>query len=626
MKRMIKRLIRSIVLYLLRIFYKILRVDQIYYQALYDMNDIPRSANYCLILGAKLFDDDSIPPILKERLDAAIRLYRHNPNTVFILSGDGRKRISNDVNAMYQYLRHASDIPEDHLVTDNAGYTTYDSIINLTRRIGEAEPFVLLTSAFHLPRSLYICHALHLTAYAVYLPVSRPQAQTGYRNRELAALVKSWYRVHFHTPRLYHLCRRLRFTAMLLLGKGVFFGLRLLGKGATTYPGRLMVKYCPDAFTYLTRHISLILVTGTNGKTSTCRLLEHVLRAQGIRCFSNRSGANLRFGVATTLLTHCSIFGRYKERYAILECDEGDFAKIADQFTSQNVTLVVTNLSHDQLDRYGDLEHVKNYVLCGIECLPQATLCLNSDCPETASLASSVSNSTYYYGIHKESAHCSTQETPLSPDCILSLTSQGDLTFQTSDTVIHCGNKAPIPPDYSLYNSLAAATVLHHLGLSQGIASCFSADFYNPGRFETIQVNDTCYTLILIKNPAGCRQALQCLPTDLTDIGLVFAISDRISDGQDISWIWDCDFAALDRVTENTTLYFTGTRYSHMAVRLKYAGLDPKTYVMEPNIPALFTTLQRQQHRVYLFTTYSSMLEIRAHLETMTPLKKFWDQ
>ena len=387
-----------------------------------------------------------------------------------------------------------------------------------------------------------------------------------------------------------------------------------------------MVKLCPDAFTYLTRHISLILVTGTNGKTSTCRLLEHILRTQGVRCISNRSGANLRFGVATTLLTHCNIFGRYKQQYAVLECDEGDFAKIADQFTCPNVTLVVTNLSHDQLDRYGDLQQVNNYILCGIECLPQAVLCLNADCPETASLAPLVSNKVVSYGIRTDVDNDDLLSDLLQPSCILSLESQGALTLQTPDVAIPCPHKITNPPVYSLYNSLAVATVLHQLGHSQWIPSCFSTEFYNPGRFEVIRVDDTSYTLILVKNPAGFRQALQCLPADPTDIDFVFAINDRISDGQDVSWLWDCDFSVLNHVDEHTTLFFTGRRYSHMAVRLKYAGLDPERFVLEPDIPTLFTRLQRPNRHIYLFATYSSMLEIRSHLETLTPLKKFWDQ
>ena len=614
MKRLIFKCIRFIVLLILKIFHKILKVDSIYYNSLYDMTDIHKEVSHCLILGAKLFDDDSIPPILKERLDAAIRLYEHNPQTIFILSGDGSKRISNDVDAMQKYLLHASSIPKEQMVLDPAGYTTYDSIANYIRDFG-SHPLVVLTSAFHLPRSLYICHALKVKAYGIFLPPSNPKAQTAYRNRELAALVKSWYRVHFHTPRLMRCACHLRFFVALVTEKILFCGLRLLRKGASTYPGRIMLKFCPDAFTYLTKNISLILVTGTNGKTSTCRLLQHVLRSQNISCISNTSGANLRFGLATTLATHCSLMGHYKASYAVLECDEGDFAKIARQFTSKQITVLVTNLSHDQLDRYGDLHRIQEFVLCGIESIPHATVCLNKDCALTASLALHLPNPVHFFEVCQTQDICNT----LSSDGYsLNIEKDGTLSLQAKTEPIPCGPMDSSTPAYVLYNRLAAAVILHSLGYPQMVPLCFSETFNNPGRFETISIGNTQYTMILIKNPAGCQQALQSLPQDTRNCDIVFTINDSISDGQDISWLWNCDFSLLLSCAEDTAFYCTGTRYASMAVRLKYQGLDVGRLILQPDLNELFRSLQHSGRHVYLFTTYSGMQTLRHHLEGLS--------
>lgn len=197
MRATIRQILNKMMLPILKVFRSILGVDRIYQSSLYlSSEDIPLHVSYCLILGAKLFEDGSLTPMLKKRLNAAIELYEKRPSIIFILSGDGSKSNSNDVSEMYTYLRKHSDIPEEQIILDTKGYTTLDSLLHITKEIDRAG-FILLTGAFHMPRSVYLCHRLGLHPYALDLPDTSSEYTTHYSNRELLALVKNWYIITF---------------------------------------------------------------------------------------------------------------------------------------------------------------------------------------------------------------------------------------------------------------------------------------------------------------------------------------------------------------------------------------------------------------------------------------------
>lgn len=197
MRTTIRQILKKISLPILKGFRSILGVDRIYQSSLYlNSEDIPLHVSYCLILGAKLFEDGALTPMLKKRLNAAIELYEKRPTITFILSGDGSKSFNNDVSEMYTYLRKHSDIPEEQIILDPKGYSTLDSLLHVTEEIDRAG-FILLTSAFHMPRSVYLCHRLGLHPYALDLPETSSEYTTHYINRELLALVKNWCIITF---------------------------------------------------------------------------------------------------------------------------------------------------------------------------------------------------------------------------------------------------------------------------------------------------------------------------------------------------------------------------------------------------------------------------------------------
>ena len=147
-------------------------------------------------------------------------------------------------------------------------------------------------------------------------------------------------------------------------------------------------------------------MTGTNGKTTTSRMIEQAFEEAGYKYFANKSGANLLTGIITVFAQHCSLSGKCSYTHALIECDEAAFRKTSEMLPVE--CLVVNNIFRDQLDRYGEITHTLNAIREGITHVPDATLCLNADCSLTSSLADDVPNKVVWFGvdvpIYKETA------------------------------------------------------------------------------------------------------------------------------------------------------------------------------------------------------------------------------
>ena len=174
---------------------------------------------------------------------------------------------------------------------------------------------------------------------------------------------------------------------------------RLLHRGGTAMPGRYALKLCPDLLARLSKNVRSVVITGTNGKTSSSRIVEQAFVEQGRSYFANRSGANLLSGITTEFVMNCTLGGKMKKEWAVIECDEAAAVKVFPQLQPQVV--VVTNLFRDQLDRFGEVTHTLSNIRTAIEAVPQATLCLNADCSLCSSLALSLPNRVVYFGMEK---------------------------------------------------------------------------------------------------------------------------------------------------------------------------------------------------------------------------------
>ena len=157
----------------------------------------------------------------------------------------------------------------------------------------------------------------------------------------------------------------MRFVLAIICCKLIRLALRLLGRGGTALPGKVALRICPDMLGRLARGVTVAVVTGTNGKTTTCRMLEKMLRDAGRDCFANRSGSNLERGLTADFVSNAGLFGRPKKKLAVIECDEAAFRRVCGELAPK--VCVVTNVFRDQLDRYGEVTHTLGAIREGLE-------------------------------------------------------------------------------------------------------------------------------------------------------------------------------------------------------------------------------------------------------------------
>jgi len=391
MKTLFRQIGKAVAIPFLRLFYRLLRVDKIYKSYLYkDSKDIPSDVQYCLILGARLFGDDSLTPMLIKRLNTAIELFEARPHVTFILSGDGSKRFSNDVQAMYTYLKQHSSIPDEQILFDYHGYTTLDSIRHITPEMN-ASGFIILTSAFHMPRCVYICHRLGLNPFALHLPASYSRSRSGYRNREQLSLVKAWFILTFGQPQIHKGIHKLLFESSFFTGKVIVGVSRIMKRTNSNIPGKTVLRLCPYFLQYVTESLSMIFIVGTNYKNETIQILEHHLKTQKIPYYQGVSSECSQAEIASVLLfSHKGLFFKQTKSWAVFNCSEIDFYKITRNITSPVVKIFVTDLSTAAERNY-------IHVLTGIDQIPCADIYLNSASETAVSIKNEISNPVYYY-------------------------------------------------------------------------------------------------------------------------------------------------------------------------------------------------------------------------------------
>ena len=181
----------------------------------------------------------------------------------------------------------------------------------------------------------------------------------------------------------------------ILACRGVRFIARILHKGGTAKPGEIALKICPNRLSILSRGVKTVVITGTNGKTTTARMVEQAFADAGLDYIANRSGANLISGITTEFALKSSLFGKCKCTHAVIECDEAACRRTLAQLKPQAV--LITNLFRDQVDRFGDVSVTLQNIREGLEKVPETTICINADCPLCSSLAS-LPNPRVYFG------------------------------------------------------------------------------------------------------------------------------------------------------------------------------------------------------------------------------------
>ena len=433
--------------------------------------------------------------------------------------------------------------------------------------------------------------------------------------------------------------------------------LRLLGRGGTNLPGKLALRVCPTLPALLSRGVRIIAVSGTNGKTTTCRMITAGLEAAGVPYFANRSGANLRAGVTAELAANIRR-GQPKQRVAVLECDEAALRSLAGAL--QPELLVFTNVFRDQLDRYGEVTHTLSELETAAKAAPGATLCLNADDSLIASLSLTCPNPVRFYGVGVPVPHEAAERSD-APNCIrcghryeyeygtyahlggffcpvcgwrrpepsVEVTQIGSMDRDGSDVVLRLGEdvvplRVLLPAVYNIYNALAAVCALDAFGIPAETIRAGMHAAAGFGRMERFPIGKG-VTMILVKNPAGFTQVLDYLAGMEEEFDLLCCLNDNAQDGRDISWIWD---VPLEKLTEEgmrvREVFASGTRGEEMLLRLKHAGLPPAALHLVKDDPAFLRGVSAEARPLVIVPTYTAMMHLRPVLARRTGKEAFW--
>ena len=418
---------------------------------------------------------------------------------------------------------------------------------------------------------------------------------------------------------------RLRTRLAVLVCKASGAVLRRLGRGGTNLPGKLALKIDRNILGELARGVKVTVVTGTNGKTTTSRMIEQAFADAGFRYFSNKSGANLLTGIIAVFAQHATLSGRCPYTHALIECDEAAFRRTSEYLPVE--CLVVNNIFRDQLDRYGEITHTLNAIREGITHVPNATLCLNADCSLTASLAEDgIPNPIIRFGvnvpIYSETAH------ELS-DAVTQVISTG---ADASDIVLDIFGHAHevhvnLPGGYNIYNAAAAAAAAHVVGIDEKTTVSALGQFEcGFGRAEQFRLGQAQARMMLVKNPAGYNQVINLISHDVGSCKLAFLLNDRFADGTDISWIWDVDFEALAaQQSRFTRIFVSGVRADDMALRLKYAGFPAERIELVRDYEKLLGEIAADAAPAFIMPTYTAMFDLRGEIGRHTDVKAFYE-
>lgn len=428
---------------------------------------------------------------------------------------------------------------------------------------------------------------------------------------------------------------------------------KITGSGGTALPGLVAKKLSGNILGDLTRKNfpkGIILVTGTNGKTTTSRFVASILQESGTTYLHNRAGSNLERGLIATVVEKTNLQGKIDAQMAVFEVDEAYVPMVAKQINPDYV--VVTNLFRDQLDRYGELDSIAQSFKKTFAELKNTHFILNADDPLVASIGLEIEDKTklHYFGVEgyngQKLEHDHTADSIFSPISGQPLqysqqyfshlgvyqSKNGDFKrpkpeYQAKNIIesassgvsfdVNTTTKAislPLKGLYSVYNALAAYAVGEVIGIgSQQIKKALESSAAAFGRAEEISYNDKKWLLLLIKNPTGFNQIIQTYLLESQKDTLWIIINDNFADGRDVSWLWD---AAIEDISAyQGKVMVSGTRAYDMALRLKYAGLEG--FEVEPDIEKALGSLDvstGKRQRILVLPTYTAMRQLRAEL------------
>ena len=426
---------------------------------------------------------------------------------------------------------------------------------------------------------------------------------------------------------------------LILIGKLIINISKVFNFGSgSTWPGHIALtinnKFIENVIDN-NKDLKIIVIAGTNGKTTSTALLKFILEKSGKKVFTNNEGANLLNGVASTIIKNSNLLSKLKFDFAIFESDEFNLPLLLGEISPDKI--LILNLFRDQLDRYGEVNTIALKWLESLKTLAYKTeVFINGDDPQLYFIGTKLTQKVQYFGIEKKLMKL--KDIPNDVDSIycpvcLSLLKYNQLSYAHLGDFYcsHCKFKReevtdfskekityPMKGLYNVYNTNAILQLFKSLNIvipkNVGNIDKWLADFVPAfGRQEEIIYKNRKVFILLSKNPAGFNQSIQTVSeiTNKNKANFLIILNNRIPDGLDISWIWDVDFQPILDVANN--IYVSGDRVYDINLRLRYEN-DVRNIMTFENLSDAIESIvskTKEGERLYILPTYSAMLEVR---------------
>ena len=398
----------------------------------------------------------------------------------------------------------------------------------------------------------------------------------------------------------------------IIIGKTVQKVSKIRG-GGSALPGLIVEKTDPKFVGKVLKKLPLgvAVISGTNGKTTTTKIVAELLRKQNLKVFTNNTGSNFVRGVISAILQDIHLNGKFDYDIAILELDEAHAVKFCEVVDIDYALLL--NVQRDQLDRFGEIDHTAD-LLQKVASKAKKAVILNREDPRVGKIKA---DKAYYFGLSdalinefpsdddlivKSKTKASTKQALITLD---KLKGQ-NATYKIGNNEYNC--KLKLKGIYNAFNAAGALT-LCNLIMPDSKAQAFIDDLADVtsafGRGESFTINDAEVEILLVKNPSAFQLSIESFAD--RDHDYMIAINDNVADGHDVSWLWNVNFQKLPKVE-----IVSGIRASDMALRLKYDDFDTEQLEIEPDLEAALRSFLYANNRPKrIFTTYTAMLEIR---------------
>lgn len=464
--------------------------------------------------------------------------------------------------------------------------------------------------------------------------------------------------------------RQARLTLAISAGKLAGTAGRILGVGGgTSLPGMVARRIDPDVLHAVMSNCTAqkIVITGSNGKTTTSRMIAEMARASGHRLFHNRSGSNLVQGVTSVAVNFATVFGDLQSDVLVLEIDEGTMPHVVPDI--QPDVVVITNIFRDQLDRFGELHAVARELDRVLEGLPAtSTIVLNGNDPQVANFGLRAKARRIFFGLN--TSEIGTSVPDISADVIRCIHCQEDLEYKVAYLshlgLYRCPNcgytlpeldiaatsvqlapdgksptqvrlhtpvgememTIPLPGVHNVYNAAAAVGAALAAGFPQESLPTALARLQPAfGRLEEIKAADRTIYLAFVKNPTSFNLIMRLIMQHPGQKHLLLAASHTVVDGEDFSWLWDVDLEEM--ADEIVDAICSGNKPEELAMRLKYARVPTERIrIIEDREQALDAALTNAGPggTLYILATYSPTQEFRHLMQKRGWVRHFWEE